>query len=281
MSAKYIMFVLVPLIITFSIPHSMAKESQDASSKEKTTEKKDEPKNTLPQDAQSIFSRANQAYLDGDFDKAITAYQKVLQTGVIHPDLYYNLANAYYRSGKTGLAVLFYEKALALDPADEAARSNLEIVKKELLDKVVMPNKNVVGEPLWHGFLRGLNLGMITWTFLVLWILVFAVLIARRLLSNNPLRRVLFWANVPLICVMLTFGVLLFSRIYIQEKVHHGIVVSETVPLREGPSRSSGVLMEIHAGLKVRLLNEVDNYIRVRLANGVEGFVLQGQVGQI
>lgn len=267
MNTRTILFALTSMLLVLFSIEALAKASADDS--------------TQGQDAQSIFSGANQAYLDGNFDKSIAAYQKVLQTGVVHPDLYYNLANAYYRSGHMGLAVLFYEKALALNPADQAAQSNLAIVRKELLDKVVMPDKNAVGEPLWHGFLRGLDLEMLTWTFLVLWILVFAVLITRRLMSNSPLRRIMFWVNVPLICVMLTFSVLLFSRIYIQEKVHHGIIVTDTAPLKEGPGRSTAVLMEIHAGLKVRLLNEVDDYMRVRLANGVEGFVLQKQLGRI
>ncbi len=277
MNTRILTLVLIPTILAFATPSfgtDAAEPTKQAKAVEPTVK-------SFHQDAQSLFSKANQAYLDGDFEKAVEGYQKVLQTGVVHPDVYYNIANAYYRSGHLGLAVLFYEKALALDPADQAAQSNLKIVQKELLDKVVMPDKNAVGEPLWHGFLRSLNLGMLTWTFLSLWILVFAVLIARRIMSSNALRRVLFWVNVPLICVMLTFGVLLFSRIYIQEKVHHGIVISDTAPLREGPGRSSGVLMEIHAGLKVRLLNDVDNYVRVRLANGVEGFVLRKQLGKI
>ena len=57
--------------------------------------------------------------------------------------------------------------------------------------------------------------------------------------------------------------------------------MSATAALREGPERVASVLMEVHAGLKVRLLNEVGDYTRVRLANGVEGFVASQQVGRI
>jgi hypothetical protein len=229
----------------------------------------------------AIFTAANQAYLDGRHREAMAGYRKLIEAGVVHPDLYYNMANACYRAGRVGLAVLFYEKALALAPDDEAAASNLEMVRRELIDRVVVDDEGAVGEPLWHGFLRGLDLGWLTGAFLALWWIVFAVLVARRLLLRGPARRLLFWINVPVISVALVLGVLLFSRIYIQERVHHGVIVAQTAALREGPGRSAAVQMEVHAGLKVRLLNEVDDHVRVRLANGVEGFVQQSKLGRI
>jgi len=227
------------------------------------------------------YQAGNQAYLDGEYPKAVEAYRKVLEGGVQHPDLYFNLANAYYRSGQRGLAVLFYEKALSMNPSDDAAASNLEIVRKELIDRVVMPEGGAVGEPLWHGFIRSLKLGWLTGTFLAFYLLAFAILIGRRLARGDSLRRLLFWINVPLITLALVFGLLLASRIYIQEKVHHGVVVTATASLREGPERTAKELMQVHEGLKVRLLNEVGDFLRVRLANGVEGFVKTSQVGRI
>jgi hypothetical protein len=227
------------------------------------------------------FQNGNRAYLDGNYPAAVEAYRKVLEGGVQHPDAYFNLANAYYRSGHRGLAVLFYEKALSMNPSDDGAASNLGIVKKELIDRVVMPEGSAVGEPMWHEFIRSLKLGWLTWTFLCFYLLTFAILIGRRLARADSLRRLLFWINVPVITLALIFGLLLSSRIYIQEKVHHGVVVSSSASLREGPERTAKELMQVHEGLKIRLLNEVGDYLRVRLANGVEGFVKTSQVGRI
>jgi Tetratricopeptide repeat. len=227
------------------------------------------------------FQKGNQAYLDGDYPKAIGEYRRVLEIGVVHPDLYFNLGNAYYRAGQKGLAVLFYEKALDLDPSDSAASSNLVMVQKELIDRVVMPEGGPVGEPLWHGFIRGLSVGWLTGVFLVLYGISFGILIWRRLVSGSLLRRLLFWFSIPLLCLALSFGVLLGSRIYVQEVVHHGVVVSQAAGLREGPDRNAKMLMELHEGLKFQLLSEVGDYARVRLQNGVEGFLLRDQFGKI
>jgi tetratricopeptide (TPR) repeat protein len=45
------------------------------------------------------------------------------------PDRLYNQANAYAHSGKTGLAILNYERALLLAPADADAQANLHWVR--------------------------------------------------------------------------------------------------------------------------------------------------------
>jgi hypothetical protein len=229
----------------------------------------------------ALFDQANQAYLDEDYAWARAGYERLIDAGLVHPDLYCNMANASYRDGRIGLAVLFYEKALALDPSDDAAASNLASVRKELIDRVVMSDDGVVVEPLWHGFIRSLSLGWLTWSFLSLYTLVFGLLILRRLLNRGSLKRVIFWLNVPLLSVVVVLGVLLFSHIYVQERVHHGVIVAGTAPLREGPGRATKTLMEVHAGLKVRVLNEVAGHVRVQLANGVEGFVLDRQLGRI
>jgi tetratricopeptide (TPR) repeat protein len=232
-------------------------------------------------DLRGLFEKGNQAYLNGDYDTAVSEYRKVLEAGVNHPDLAFNLANAYYRSGRKGLAVLFYEKALQMDPVDGAAASNLEIVRKSLIDRVVMPEEGTVGEPLWHGFIRGLSFGWLSWMFFSLYLVAFGILIGRRLMRNESLRRLFFWINIPVITLALVFGGLFASRIYLQEKVHHGVVIPTTAALREGPEQSAKVQMEVHEGLKVRLLNEVGDHTRVKLANGVEGFILSSQIGRI
>lgn len=228
------------------------------------------------------FQRGNKAYVnDKDYERAIEEYNKVLAGGVRHPDLTFSLANAYYLAGRKGLAVLYYEKTLMLDPSYEKAASNLGIVRKELIDRVVMPDSGAVGEPAWHGFLRGISPGWLTWTFLSLYLLGNAVLVLRRLRIRELVRRLLFWLNVPVLSLTLVFGLLLAARIYVQERVQHGVVITGTASMLEGPERFAKELMEVHEGLKVRLLNEVGDYVRVRLANGVEGFIRDSQIGRI
>ena len=52
----------------------------------------------------------------------------ILRTGE-SADIYYNLGNSYYKIGDIAKAILNYERALILKPANKDIRSNLEIAK--------------------------------------------------------------------------------------------------------------------------------------------------------
>ncbi len=233
------------------------------------------------QERQQHFQRGNQAYLDGDYSTAVEEYRKVLESGPLHADLAYNLANAYFRLGKKGLAVLFYEKALRFRPGDRAASSNLAIVRQALVDRVVMQSGSEAGEPPWQTFVRGFSLDTVTLVFLAVYFLVFTLAIVRRLTPRTSLKRQLFWLNLPLITLLVLVGIFFATSWYLNEKVRHGVMIAPVAELREGPDSAARVQMEVHEGLKVRLLSESAGYARVRLANGVEGYLRSDQMGEI
>ena len=66
--------------------------------------------------AMSIGQQADSAYNAEDYKLAIDLYHKSIAEEGRSADIFYNLANAYYRSDKLGKAVVNYERALQLDP---------------------------------------------------------------------------------------------------------------------------------------------------------------------
>lgn len=98
-----------------------------------------------PDDPRLRFNAGAAAYRANDFDRAATNFAAALTS----PDLkiqeqaYYNFGNALYRQGERAgdpnqqfqswsQAVKSYESALKLDPNDEDAKFNLDLVKKKL-----------------------------------------------------------------------------------------------------------------------------------------------------
>jgi len=80
------------------------------------------------------FQKANGLYQDGNYELALNAYQEVIDGGFESSDLYYNMGNAAYRSNSIGLAILYYEKALKLNPSHDDARHNLIFVSRYRVD---------------------------------------------------------------------------------------------------------------------------------------------------
>jgi len=77
------------------------------------------------------FAKANQEYGQKHFKEAITAYEAVVAAGHWNANLFYDLGNAYFRTGDFGRAILNYERALALDPHHPEATANLQIARDE------------------------------------------------------------------------------------------------------------------------------------------------------
>src|SRR5438046_7752180 len=77
------------------------------------------------------FAKANKEYAQGHFKEAIAGYEALVRPGQWNANLFYDLGNAYFRTGDFGRAILNYERALALDPHHPEAAANLQIARDE------------------------------------------------------------------------------------------------------------------------------------------------------
>lgn len=83
-----------------------------------------------------FVQQAKIAYEKDDFNQALKLYEQVVATEGTSSELYYNIGNTYYRLGNMGKAILYYEKALSLDPSNDDARANLEFVNDKIQLKI-------------------------------------------------------------------------------------------------------------------------------------------------
>ena len=75
------------------------------------------------------FAKANQEFAQGHFKEAITGYEGLVRAGQWSANIFYDLGNAYFRTGNFGRAILNYERALALDRHHPEATANLQIAR--------------------------------------------------------------------------------------------------------------------------------------------------------
>ena len=81
------------------------------------------------------WKSAETLYAEKQYAAAAEIYAKLFQYGE-SSTLYYNYANALYKSNQLGLAILNYERALRLDPTNDDIKFNLEFVNKMKTDKI-------------------------------------------------------------------------------------------------------------------------------------------------
>lgn len=260
------------------------------------------------------WNRGNQAYLRGDDATAIAAYEQLDRQGVVSPDLAYNLGNAYFRRGQLGPAVWAFERALALDPAHEDARYNLDRVRKIAAragassDAARLASRGDDQEPLWIRAVTAVAPSTVGWTFLATWFALFVLLAAlivtrrrrRRAATTAPVAEAaapaaaagrsarahgedagLLAAGVALAVVgVLTTGALLVGRLAL-DRVPFAVVLPETVAVREGADKNYRTGFSVHAGLKVRLLDQDHGWVRIRLPNGLDGWIPESAARRI
>ncbi|MDL2230631.1 tetratricopeptide repeat protein, partial [Alistipes sp. OttesenSCG-928-L06] len=50
--------------------------------------------------------------------------------------MYYNMGNAYYKDNQIGKAILYYNKALRLDPGNDDIKHNLTVANTYVRDRI-------------------------------------------------------------------------------------------------------------------------------------------------
>ncbi|MFZ1279343.1 MAG: tetratricopeptide repeat protein [Ignavibacteriaceae bacterium] len=231
-------------------------------------------------DSNSIMQSANEYYKNNRYQLAIEEYNKLLLDGFEGTSLYYNLGNAHYRLGKVGYAILYFEKALKLSPNDEDVKHNLALAKLNLQDKVdTLPPFFIFN--LWEGLLASFS--VTGWTIIVyiVFILFLIVTVSYFFSRNVTEQRISFFSGAGL-TVALVFAIfLLIVKMNKEYNVKDGIIFETSVVVKSSPDYSSKDSFQIHEGLKVRIEDNVDNWVKIRLNDGKIGWINEKSIGII
>lgn len=235
---------------------------------------------TYAQDAgsEALWNEGVQAYYDGRFSDAETAWKSITESGMTSPVLCYNIGNACFKQGNYPEAVLFYERALKADPSYSDARYNLEHTNSFIQDKI---------EPVPEFILKSLArkvsrmMGSNAWavSFLVLLAGALALLLMFLLGKSPAMRRTGFFTGVALLLLaFFSLGFSLWQKTESQ-KSDSAIVMSSVSSVKSSPSgNASKDLFIIHEGTKVKILDTVDGWNNISLADGRQGWIQSGDI---
>lgn len=236
--------------------------------------------------AEESYAAANDAYLAGDYAEAVRQYEALVAAGVRHEDLFYNLGNAYFRlaareDDRLGAAIYNYERALRVAPGFDDAEYNLRVSRAAVEDKVVDRLEEAQGDPLWVSVATRFSISQLTLAFLAINFVFFGILIALRFLASGFLRTTLLVATVFIGISGTATGGLLWAHAHFLSSVDLGIVLPDETRLRESAGQPPRDGAQVHAGLRVHVVEREPGWVRVRLANGHEGWLPRNAVGEL
>ena len=221
----------------------------------------------------SLWNAANAAYAEGRWSDAAQDYLLISDSGMESAALYCNLGNAYFKDGNIPYAILYYERALKLDPSYSDARFNLELLNANIQDRI-----DPVPELILKTWIDKVCYMTDSDAWAVFFIIFFALFLGLMILflkgSSVGMRRAGFFTGIGVL--LLAASCLSFSLSQRKDYVRadKAIIVRPVTSVKSSPSgESSKDLFVLHEGTKVKLIDRVGSWDNIELADGRQGWI--------
>lgn len=225
------------------------------------------------------IDRANQAYKQELYNEALKLYLQEAQQSGVSSALYCNIGDTYYRLKDNVHAVLYYERALLLDPSNGDARFNLEFVR----GKMQLPDdagdswfSNWVDQTVSH-------LSSNTWAIIaiVTFLLFLAGVAAYLFLDNVLMRKIGFFGGAVLIVACILANLAAFHVYHKATDGNGAIIMPESVTLSTAPREPRGKEEEafkLQQATRVEIVDSVADkangkWLQVSTAGGHKAWV--------
>lgn len=227
-----------------------------------------------------LWQSAAQAYSEGDWQSALEQYRQIEQQGFVSDKLYYNIANAYYKNGELGESILYWEKALKLNPSNADAKFNLGVARESVLDRI-----EVVPEFILVKWVRDvkylLSSNAWAWVALSLMVLVALSLLGFRYFNALGLRRFAFIMACVFFILAVSSFIFSLSERHDVVSEGEGIVMLPVSSVKSSPGEEGKSLFILHEGTRVEILDELGSWLKVQISDGRQGWMPAGDVQAI
>ena len=223
--------------------------------------------------ADSLWNTANQAYAEGRWADAVDGYEMISGMGLESAALYCNTGDAYFKEGNPAKAILYYERALKLDPSYSDARFNLALLNNGIQDRI-----DSVPEFVLKTWFRNFSYIMDSNGWAVCFIVFLALTLAMALMfilsPSVGGRRTGFFVGLVMLlaaALSLTFSIWQKNDAMRADKA---IIMRPVTSVKSSPSSEASTdLFILHEGTKVKLIDEVGSWKNIELADGRQGWI--------
>ena len=221
-------------------------------------------------DANADFDAANKLYNQGNYAAAASTYDQIIKSGSTGTTLYFNLGNAYFKSGQFGRAIVAYRQAEKLSPRDPDVKANLPFARNQI------SGNDSIRTNVWQRAFGRLTLN--EWTVLAAlaaWVW-FALLALRewKPALQNSLRNLILCAGLLTFVLAGCTGADLLAN----HAAKSAVVIIKDASTKTGPLDDSQNAFPVHDGLELRVLDEHDEWLQVTDRNNRIGWLKRDAV---
>jgi len=214
-------------------------------------------------------------YKENRYAEAAAAFSKIADEGIKNGKLFYNLGNAYLKSGDIGNAMLWYERALKLLPHDPDLRFNYEYTQSLTKDEKGDKEFPIVRILFFWKYL--LSQTQVQWAAIIFNLIFWSLVTVRVLRRKNRFQTL----GHVILALGLIFTLTAVYNDYEANFIKEAVILPARVSIRSGLTDDATELFVLHAGTKVKIDKEKDDYIRIAFSDGKIGWIKKSDAGVI
>lgn len=213
----------------------------------------------------SLMAKGEMFYQQGNHMNAYIIFDGLVKEGIEDGNLFFNYANTALQLEQYSKAIAYYEKALLLNPEDQAVQNNLNFARKKL-DIDVVKLTYILPEFL-HQY----------WILAVLWWILLGILAGVWYIKEKQRR---IYLSAVLILVTVLTGLLAFDLFQQYNETLPGryAIVQNDILMYNEPAELSSEVYEFSGGMKVKVVGEANGWVQVSLHKGRKGWVRKEDV---
>lgn len=202
------------------------------------------------------------------------------ESGVPNPDLYYNLGVGYWQTGQSGMATLYFLKALHLNSAHKLARENLEFCLGLSRDRELYPQHLFLVRVFLEAYYF-MNLNRMAVTSLIL--LLLSALCLLWFINYDPDKERALPGLILGIALALLITTVTFTGIKAYRRSHNrqAVLVASSAELKAEASDSARRIAQINEGIILEIRVVEADRVLVSLPDGQSGWVKSEYIGTV
>ncbi len=221
---------------------------------------------------EALFNQATEAYNNGEYEKAIEAYDSILQNNEHSAALYYNLGNAYYKLNKIPESIYYYEKSLLLNPVDQEVKTNLAYAQNMTLDAIdTLPQTGF--SRIYKSITSKLTFDQWAYASILCMVLFVVLYIVFYYNQYSTKKRLAFIGSLIALFICVVFIIFAAIEFNSFNTDNPAIIFADEVAISSEPNETSDEVFVLHSGTKVNVLESLNNYVRIRLSDGKTGWM--------
>lgn len=228
----------------------------------------------------TLNTKAFEAYSSQHYEEAVALYEQLTEKAP-SADTYYNLGCAYYRSEDLGHAILWFERALKLDPSNEDVRYNLEYARSKTQDKISKQHEMFL-TAFYHSLVRMFTVSQWAYTALAFFVLFLLCIVGYMLAPSVLARKIGFGLGVVSLVFTLLCNLFAYQNNHINDDTNSAVILVQEVSVKSISSDSGNVVCVLHEGTVVTIEDDaMQEWCEISLPNGKRGWIKKGQLERI